>query len=86
MEPDISVICDPDKLTGRGFSNAPDFIVEVVSPSSRRMNYINKASLYLNSNVREYWVIDPLKKYTTVYLNEPYPAEFALISFPFEAL
>ena len=42
VEPDISVICDPDKLTDRGCSGAPDFIVEVVSPSSRRMDYLNK--------------------------------------------
>ena len=61
VEPDISVICDPDKLTDRGCSGAPDFIVEVVSPSSRRMDYLNKTGLYLNSGVREYWIIDPLK-------------------------
>ena len=85
VEPDISVICDPDKLTDRGCSGAPDFIVEVVSPSSRRMDYLNKAGLYLNSGVREYWIIDPLKKYTTVYLNEQDPAEFAPIIFPFES-
>ena len=85
VEPDISVICDPDKLTDRGCSGAPDFIVEVVSPSSRRMDYLNKTGLYLNSGVREYWIIDPLKKYTTVYLNEQDPAEFAPIIFPFES-
>ena len=85
VEPDISVICEPNKLTDRGCSGAPDFIVEVVSPSSRRMDYLNKTGLYLNSGVREYWIIDPLKKYTTVYLNEQDPAEFAPIIFPFES-
>lgn len=85
VEPDISVICDPDKLTDRGCSGAPDFIVEVASPSSRRMDYLNKTGLYLNSGVREYWIIDPLKKYTTVYLNEQDPSEFAPIIFPFES-
>lgn len=85
VEPDISVICDPDKLTDRGCSGAPDFIVEVVSPSSRRMDYAHKVSLYLDAGVREYWIIDPLKKYTTVYLNEQDPAEFAPIIFPFES-
>ena len=39
VEPDISVICDKDKLTDRGCSGAPDWIVEIVSPSSRRMDY-----------------------------------------------
>ena len=85
VEPDISVICDPDELTDRGCSGAPDFIVEVVSPSSSRMDYAHKVSLYLDAGVREYWIIDPLKKYTTVYLNEQDPAEFAPIIFPFES-
>lgn len=49
------------------------------------MDYLNKTGLYLNSGVREYWIIDPLKKYTTVYLNEQDPAEFAPIIFPFES-
>ena len=40
VEPDISVICDKTKLTDRGCSGAPDLIVEIVSPSSRRMDYI----------------------------------------------
>ena len=85
VEPDISVICDPDKLTDRGCSGAPDFIVEVVSPGSRRMDYAHKVSLYLESGVREYWIVDPLKKCTTVYLNEQDPSEFAPIIFPFES-
>ena len=38
VEPDISVICDPSKLTDRGCTGAPDWIVEIVSPSSRRMD------------------------------------------------
>ena len=41
-EPDISLICDPNKLTDRGCSGAPDLIFEIVSPSSRRMDYIIK--------------------------------------------
>ena len=85
VEPDISVICDPDKLTDRGCSGAPDFIVEVVSPGSRRMDYAHKVSLYLESGVREYWIVDPLKKCTTVYLNEQDPSELAPIIFPYES-
>ena len=37
VEPDISVICDPDKLTDRGCEGAPDWIIEIISPSSRRI-------------------------------------------------
>ena len=85
VEPDISVICDPDKLTDRGCSGAPDLIIEIVSPSSRRMDYVQKPVLYLNSGVREYWIVDPVKKCTTVHLYDQDPAEFAPVIFPFES-
>ena len=66
-EPDISLICDPNKLTDRGCSGAPDLIFEIVSPSSRRMDYNIKNALYAQSGIREYWIVDPAKACTTVY-------------------
>ncbi|MBR4026990.1 MAG: Uma2 family endonuclease, partial [Lachnospiraceae bacterium] len=68
--PDISVICDKNKLTDRGCNGAPDFIVEIVSPSSRKMDYSTKNSLYFESGVREYWIVDPQKERTTIYRYE----------------
>ena len=44
VEPDISVICDPNKLNDKGCTGAPDWIVEIVSPGSRRMDYFTKLS------------------------------------------
>lgn len=70
VEPDISVICDKNKLTNRGCSGAPDFIIEIVSPSSRKMDYSIKNALYSESGVREYWIVDPDKERTTVYYYE----------------
>lgn len=70
VEPDISVICDKDKLDDRGCNGAPDFIVEIVSPSSRKMDYSTKMTLYSNSGVREYWIVDPEKERTTIYRYE----------------
>lgn len=67
VEPDIMIVCDPSKLDEHGIKGAPDFIAEIVSPSSRKMDYVTKANLYLEAGVREYWIIDPLKKCTTVY-------------------
>ena len=67
VEPDISVVCDPQKLDGYRCNGAPDLIIEIVSPSSRKHDYVTKASLYLNANVREYWIVDPAKQCTTVY-------------------
>lgn len=70
VEPDISVICDKDKLTDRGCTGAPDFIIEIVSPSSRRLDYNIKMALYSNAGVREYWIVDPAKERTTIYRFE----------------
>ncbi|MCI8377664.1 MAG: Uma2 family endonuclease [Lachnospiraceae bacterium] len=59
LEPDISVICDKDKLTEEGCMGAPDWIIEVVSPSSRQLNYNKKLFKYRTAGVREYWIVDP---------------------------
>lgn len=70
VEPDVSVVCDLSKLDDRGCNGAPDLVVEVVSPSSRRMDYSTKNALYSEAGVREYWIIDPAKERTTVYRYE----------------
>ena len=67
LEPDISVICDPLKLDDKGCHGAPDWITEVVSESSRRMDYMIKLFKYRSAGVREYWIVDPKKQQTTVY-------------------
>ena len=67
VEPDISVICDKSKLTDKGCSGAPDWIIEIVSPSSRKMDYFTKLFKYRTSGVREYWIVDPDRKRVTVY-------------------
>ena len=67
VEPDISVICDKAKLTDKGCSGAPDWIIEVVSPGSRRMDYSTKLFKYRTAGVREYWIVDPEKNRITVY-------------------
>ncbi|WP_029322843.1 Uma2 family endonuclease [Butyrivibrio sp. AE3004] len=68
VEPDISVICDKNKLTDRGCTGAPDWIVEVVSPSNFSHDYIDKLNLYHQAGVREYWIVNPIDEKTTVYL------------------
>lgn len=67
VEPDVSVICDPDKLDDRGCKGAPDWIIEIVSPSSRRMDYYTKLFKYRTAGVREYWIVDPMKNQIMVY-------------------
>ncbi|EOS23781.1 hypothetical protein C806_02567 [Lachnospiraceae bacterium 3-1] len=67
VEPDISVICDKSKLTDKGCFGAPDWIIEIVSPGSRRMDYFTKLFQYRTAGVREYWIVDPDKERITVY-------------------
>lgn len=67
VEPDISVICDPDKLNERGCLGAPDWIIEVVSPSNPSHDYITKLSLYYDAKVRLYWIVNPQSREIHVY-------------------
>ena len=67
VEPDISVICDRNKVDDRGCHGAPDWVIEIVSPSSKPRDYIKKMLKYGTANVREYWIVDPEEKIVTVY-------------------
>ncbi len=70
VEPDISVICSPDKLTAKGCNGAPDWIIEIVSQGSQSRDYIYKLNLYAAAGVREYWIVNPLKENVAVYCLE----------------
>lgn len=70
VEPDISVICDHDKLNDKGCVGAPDWIIEIVSPSSQRMDYLTKLFKYRTAAVREYWIVDPQKELIQLYSFE----------------
>ena len=67
VEPDISVICDLDKLDDRGCKGAPDWIIEIVSPASKKMDYLLKLLKYRSAGVKEYWIVDPEKNRVIVY-------------------
>lgn len=67
VEPDISVICDSSKLDDKGCHGAPDWVIEIVSPSSKPRDYMTKLFKYRTAGVREYWIVDPDKQMTMVY-------------------
>ena len=72
LEPDITVVCDEGKLDEEGCHGAPDWVIEVVSPSSRALDYGKKLGAYIGAGVREYWIVDPEKKViVTYYLEQP---------------
>ena len=68
VEPDISVVCDPSRLDDRGCNGAPDFIIEIVSPSTARYDRIVKFNKYRDAGVREYWIVDPEEKFVYAYV------------------
>ena len=67
VEPDISVICDKDKLNDKGCNGAPDWIIEIISPSTKRIDYGIKLLKYRTAGVREYWIVNPLTNTVNVY-------------------
>ena len=67
IEPDISVICDKNKLDERGCNGAPDWIIEIISPSTKRVDYGIKLFKYRTAGVREYWIVNPFTNMVNVY-------------------
>ncbi|MDE6913104.1 MAG: Uma2 family endonuclease [Lachnospiraceae bacterium] len=67
VEPDISVICNKNKLDERGCNGAPDWIIEITSPSNTENDYNIKLFKYRTAGVREYWIVNPRTKTVTVY-------------------
>jgi Uma2 family endonuclease len=67
VEPDISVICDKNKLTEQGCNGAPDWIIEITSPSNPQNDYGIKLFKYRTAGVREYWIVNPQKKSVMVH-------------------
>lgn len=67
LEPDIIVICEKEKIDNKGCHGAPDWVIEIVSPSSKKLDYVIKLAEYQKAGVREYWIVDPLKKIVMVY-------------------
>ena len=66
VEPDLSIVCDRNKIDKHGCKGAPDLVVEILSPSSLRHDRFVKLGLYQRAGVREYWIVDPRRRIVTV--------------------
>lgn len=71
VQPDLVVVCDPDKLREKGIWGAPDLAVEILSPSTSRKDQREKFDLYQRSGVKEYWVVDPRGHWLQQYVLGP---------------
>ena len=70
VQPDVAILCQRDKMKRWGIYGAPDFVLEVISPSTRRKDYTKKLIKYMNAGVREYWILDTYQKNLLVYFFE----------------
>jgi Uma2 family endonuclease len=68
VQPDICIICDPEKLDDKGCVGAPDLIVEIVSPRKAKYDVQVKFKVYEEHGVREYWIVQPNDQTVTVFL------------------
>ena len=68
VEPDITIVCDKSKIDGKGCNGAPDMIVEILSPSSIKMDRFIKFNKYEQAGVREYWIVEPEGKLVSVFV------------------
>ena len=66
--PDAMIVCDRKKIRHDGVHGAPDLVVEILSPSTRKNDLTKKMKLYERIGVREYWIISPKEKTVDVYI------------------
>jgi Uma2 family endonuclease len=71
VQPDLLVVCDPAKLDTHGCIGAPDWIIEIISPSTASKDHIVKRELYEQVGVPEYWLVQPLDRLVMVYQLTP---------------
>jgi len=67
VQPDLVVVCDPEKLGKEGCRGTPSLVIEILSPSNTAIEMHRKLELYESAEVPEYWVIDPEQKLIEVY-------------------
>jgi len=67
LQPDLMVVCDPNKVDRHGVHGAPDMVIEIISKSTFRLDRLTKLNLYQRAGVREYWIVDPFNRIVSVY-------------------
>ena len=80
VQPDLIIICDKDKIRRWGIMGAPEFVLEVLSDSTRTKDCTKKLDKYTDAGVKEYWIIDPKKRQLIVYdyINGDFPVHYDL--------
>ncbi len=71
VQPDITVVCDPSKLEESGCRGAPDWVIEVLSPSTAAKDQIQKLAAYEQAGVSEVWLVHPTDRVVSIYALDP---------------
>ena len=82
IQPDVIIVCKPDQIVRRNIMGAPDFVLEVISPGTKRRDHVVKLFKYEQAGVREYWIVDPYKKRVLVYF---FQREASPVIYPIDA-
>jgi Uma2 family endonuclease len=67
VQPDVLVVCNPERLDRRGVRGAPDFVIEVLSPATASHDHTRKRRIYERAGVQEYWLVHPTDRMVTIY-------------------
>ncbi|MEZ5442866.1 MAG: Uma2 family endonuclease [Lysobacterales bacterium] len=67
VQPDVLVVCEPERIDRRGVRGAPSFVLEVLSPSSASHDQIRKRRVYERAGVQEFWLLHPIDGVLTIY-------------------
>jgi len=67
VQPDLSIVCDPDQLDEKGCNGAPAMVVEILSPSNK--HYQEKVNAYMSAGIQEIWIADPGLQTVFLYLR-----------------
>ena len=70
VQPDICIVCDANKLDGKGCIGAPDLIIEILSPGNSQKELKNKFDLYEEAGVKEYWLVYPSEESVIINVLE----------------
>lgn len=70
VQPDLCVICDPEKIDDRGCFGAPDWVLEIISPHTKKKDVQLKYEVYEEAGVKEYWLAFPIEKLVEVFVLE----------------
>lgn len=82
IQPDVMIVCDRSKVNRSRIFGAPDYVLEVLSPSTRNKDIFLKSLKYMRAGVKEYWMVDPMKKTVTTYdFRDPEDADMKLYTF-----